>query len=266
MFLKNLESTNALALLDVKCQVRSLVTQQEVEIAKMCALCKLVFFAGLGCAMLWMQCYQLRRENCFRAKITDHSLPPITKIGPLAVIKEGPDDFEHLVLSNSANSRSIKIFCPGVRSGDIAVRKVPNGASVAISLKNRPSQDDGVSAPNVWKKTFTFPPEGRLFELEEDQLGLKQGILTLLLVASEEEEHVVQPISGHSQLLQCECYNMADESGYSMTYSGSSVSPFNCPQVKLSEDSGSRTDGVCSNQDWFRLGEPLADQNYLSDC
>merc|ERR1712137_957609 len=102
MFLKNLESASAVALLDLQWQVRGLVTQQEMEFAKMRTLCKSVFFVGLGCVLLWMQCRQLRRESCSRANITSLALPSTTKIAPLAVIKEGRDDFEHHVRSDGA--------------------------------------------------------------------------------------------------------------------------------------------------------------------
>merc|ERR1712007_281470 len=180
---------------------------------------------GLGCACLWLRCRQLRRQKYFLQKSLNKPLPSIIKN-----IEEGSNDFEGQVQENNHNHRSIKIRCPGVRSGDVTVCKKANGASVSITLQNEDGRGD-VAAPTVWKKTFQFPGEEGMFELSEDQIVLTQGILTLVFVVSPVEKHVMPLMSSSSDPLQCEYYDIAGASGYSESPRSTS----DCRQSNFSE-------------------------------
>lgn len=196
---------------------------------------------------MWLRCRQLRRQKYFLQKSLNKPLPSIIKN-----IEEGSNDFEDQVQQNNNNHRSIKIRCPGVRSGDIAVCKKANGASVSITLQNEDGLGD-VAAPTVWKKTFQFPSEEGMFELSEDKIVLTHGILTLVFVVSPAEKHVMPLMSSCSDPLPCEYYDIAGASGYSESPRSTS----DCRRLSnFSENSG------CES--WSRIGENLGDMNIVA--
>jgi HSP20 family molecular chaperone IbpA len=87
-------------------------------------------------------------------------------------------------------ARLIRIECPGVTNKDLGWEELPNGVKISID-KKRPISEHAVQPVwpirqhhGVWEREFSFDNKEGRFEMCEDEGGLKNGVLTVVLKKS----------------------------------------------------------------------------------